>query len=584
MLHVLVSIVSFVTLLIAAFGLGRPLLRWVGLVDDDYLTTSAFSIGVGLTAAGLVLLGLAMAGVCYPWLIAALTMICCCWGLVEIGIAFLLSHKPLPDALSPSSRSPWPMPPRWLLAGVLAAAAIVCVASLLGALAPPVADTALSSQLESAKRCLVEHRLVCWPAPDETARPLLVDAWYLWALVFDGGVCAQLVHWGLGILLLVATVALATPLLGRSWAWLAAGLVVLTPALNRQMSLPVDSVALAALCTLSLAAWCQPVVHGGDRRWFVVAGLLAGGALGIHYSALLLVLALTIAWAWTALRQPEQRRLLLRGSAITAMIAVGVGFLCSLPTICWGAHFSAFSFVRASAAALPDHLGIVVLAAAPGILLTRRLRGLGPVLSAGMLYAVCVFLLIGDARLLFPAVPLLSVAAVWAWIELRRAPLLARRASVAALVILLVCSTVTSVVRSPDALPVALGFDSREEYLLRHEPTYRAAAVANQVLNADAHILSEERHVFYFDRRVTWENPHDHSVDGESAALPVEEMVQRLRSAGFTHLLSAQTAPDKSDEESLLFDRLADAMPELTDYCFRAADGRVRRYRLVVLR
>ena len=269
---------------------------------------------------------------------------------------------------------------------------------------------------------------------------------------------------------------------------------------------------------------------------------------------------------------------------MTALIAVGVGFLCSLPTICWGAHFSALSFVRTSAAALPDHLGIVVLAAAPGILLTRRLRGLGPVLSAGMLYAVCVFLLFGDARLLFPAAPLLSVAAVWAWIELRRAPLLARRAAAAALVVLLVCSTVMSVVRSPDALPVALGFDGREEYLLRHEPTYRAAAVANQILNADAHILSQERRVFYFDRRVTWENPRDRSVDGESAALPVKEMVQRLRRAGFTHLLSAQTSPGKPDEGSLLFDRLTDAMPELDDYCFRTADGRVRRYRLVALR
>ena len=49
------------------------------------------------------------------------------------------------------------------------------------------------------------------------------------------------------------------------------------------MSLPVESVALAALSTLALAAWWQAVIHGEDRRWFVVAGLAAGGALGIHY-------------------------------------------------------------------------------------------------------------------------------------------------------------------------------------------------------------------------------------------------------------------------------------------------------------
>ena len=584
MLDIFVSVVSFVTLSIAAYGAGRPLLRWIGLIDDDWLTTSAFSVGVGLTTAGMVLLALGMAGVLHAWLIAALTMACCCWGLVEIGIASLLSHKPLPDELSPPAESAWPMPPGWLVAGVLAAVALVCVASLLGALTPPAADTALSIQLESAKRCLIEHRSVCWPTPDQIARPLLVDTWYLWALVFDGGVCAQLVHWGLGILLFAATVALATPLLGRPWAWLAASLVVLTPALNRQMSLPVDSVALAALCTLSLVAWCQPVVHGANRRWFVIAGLLAGGAMGSHYSAILLVVALTITWGWITLGQPEQRRLLLRGSAMTALIAIGIGFLCSLPTICFGTRFTPLSFVLASVAALPDHVGLVVLATSPGLLLARRLRGLGPALSAGLLYAGCVFLLIGDARLVFPAVPLLSVAAVWAWIELRRAPVSAQRVAVAALGVLFVCGTVLSLARSPGALPVALGLDSRDEYLLRHEPTYRAAAVANRVLNPDAHILSKERHAFYFDRRVTWENPRDPWLSDKSTQLPVQEMVQRLRCAGFTHLLSVRTTPSKSDESTLPFQRLADALPELTNYQFHTADGRVHRYRLVELR
>ncbi len=588
----LLSILAFVALSIAAFGLGRPLLRWIGAADEDRLATAAFSVGLGLTSAGLVLLVLGLAGALYQPLIDVLTMLCCCWGLVEIGNFYLRSNERLsddfprmPDELEPFCDPPWPAPPRWLFVGVLAAAATVCVASLLGALAPPATNATLSCQLESAKRFLVEHRIANLPMPNPAARPLLVDMWYLWALAFEGGVCAQLVHWGLGILLVLATVTLATPLLGRSWAWLAGSLVVLTPAINRQMSLPVESVALAALCTLALAAWWQAVIHGADRRWFVVAGLAAGGALGIHYSAVLLVMVLAITWAWAAFHHVEQRRFLLQGGTIATLIAAGVGALASLPAM-WSAAIHAQNDAArlSSAAALPDHLGIVLLAAAPGVLLARRLRGLGAVLSAALVYAVFAFSLSGDARLLFPAAPLLSVAAVWVWIELRRFPQPARRTATTAFALMLACNTAMSLVRSPDALPVALGLEDREEYLLRSEPTYRAAAVANRVLRSNAHILSQERQAFYFDCRVTWENSLGRSLDGAWSALSVREMVRRLRSDGFTHLLLTETAPGESEANHAPLNHLADAMLTLTDYRFHAADGSVRRYRLVALR
>ncbi len=585
------SIFAFVALEIAAFGLGRPLLRWIGVADDDWLATTAFSIGLGLTTAGLVLLLLGMAGILYLPLVGVLTMIGCCWGLVEIGISWLRTKETIPKALrrpvdpwEPSGGPPWPAPPRWLLAGVSTVAVIVGLASLLDALTPPTTNATLSCQLESAKRFLVEHRIAELPVSDRAARPLLVDMWYLWALVFESGVCAQLVHWGLGILLVLATVALATPLLGRPWAWVAGGLVVLTPGINRQMSLPTESVALAALCTLALAAWWQAVIHGGPRRWFVVAGLAGGGALGIHYAAALLVPVLGGAWAWAVLRRVEQRRFLLEGGIIAMLIAVAAGALCSFPAI-WPAAKSAYlATPDISAAVLPDHLGIVLLAAVPGVLLVRRLRGLGAVLSAALVYAVLIFSLNGDARLLFVAVPLLSVAAVWVWMELSRFPRPARWVAAAAFAVMIACSTAVSLTRSPDTLRVALGLEDREEYLLRHEPTYLAAAIANRLLRTNSRLLSQERRAFYFDCPVTWESSLGRTIDGNPSTWSVRETVERLRRAGFTHLLLAETAPNEPKKVVSPLNRVADANSLLTDYCFRTADGSVRHYRLVMLR
>ncbi|MCD4727096.1 MAG: hypothetical protein K8R46_05520, partial [Pirellulales bacterium] len=275
----LLSIFIFAAIVVAAFGLGRPLWRLLGTNDDDRLTTAAFSLGIGLIAAGCVLLALGLLGMFRPLPIVVLTMVGCCWGLVEIGNESLRlkSRVPSLDAVRDL-----PKPNRLLLAVVLTAAAAGCASSLLGALVPPTAEAALAGPLDLAKRFCVEHRIVEPPSSMYASSSLPVALWYAWASTLDGGVCAQLVDWGLGLLLALATIVLASPLLGRRWAWIAGAMVVLTPALNQQMSLPTQYIALATLTTLALAAWWRAVAHGGDGRWFVAAGLIAGGAVAVH--------------------------------------------------------------------------------------------------------------------------------------------------------------------------------------------------------------------------------------------------------------------------------------------------------------
>lgn len=591
MIATLLSLFAFATLSMAAFGIGRPVLRYIGTPGDDRLATITYSLALGLTVAGLVLLLLGLAGMLHVLLIGLLTMVGCGWGLVEIGMAILRLEERLPATLQfpstdlkPPPTSPWPAPSRRLRTSVLIVTLVVAAASLVGALTPPTTNTMLSCQLESAKRFLVEQRITDLPTSEPTVRPLLIDMWYLWALALDGGVCAQLIHWGLGILLVFATVTVATPLLGRSWASIAGCLVLLTPAINQQMSLPMESVALAAFCTLALAAWWQAVIHGADHQWFVVAGLAAGGALGIHYSAALLVLALAVTWAWAALHQVEQRHFLMHGGVVMALIALVAGALCSLPTI-RSATSVCLSSAELSASALPDHLGLVLLAAAPGILLARRLRGLGAVVSAAIVYAAFVLLLAANARLLFPAVPLLSVAAVWVWIELRRFPQAARRLAAIAFGLMLTCSVLMSLARSPESLFVALGLESREDYLLRHEPTYSPAAVANQLLRSDAHILSQDKQSFYFNCRVTPDSTLVRPIDSVLPAETSRETLSRLRSEGFTHLLLVETTePNTADAMPSPLNRLTDIVMPLSNSHFETADGAVRCYRLMALR
>jgi hypothetical protein len=435
MLDSLFSGLCFAALSIAAFGFGRPLLRWLGAGEDDPLTATVFSLGIGLVAAGCVLLALGLAGLLCPPPVAVLTMIGCCWGLVEIGDLCLRRKERLPEAVdrqtldSAAERPspPWPLPPRWLLPVILAAAAVVGAASLLDTLGcNPVSPHPLP--LSQRERGDIRE-----------APPLLLDLWHSWAVALEGHACAQLVHWGFGLLLMLATVVLATPLLGRTWAWIAGGLVMLTPAVSGQIVLPGEGVALAAFSTLALAAWWQAVMHGGDGRWFVVAGILAGGALGIHRAAAQVALPLGLLWASAALRRREQRRFLIRGGVTAAVIALAIGGSLLMPL-----RHDLFQAVarrgeKCGLDSLTDHVGIALLAAAPGLLLVRRLRGLGAVVFVAIVYAILVLTISKDVRLLLPAVSLLSVATVWVWIELQRFPLAARRTATVAFVLLLAC-------------------------------------------------------------------------------------------------------------------------------------------------
>ena len=640
----LLSLLAFGSIVLAAFGVGRPIVRGLRVADEDSLATAVWSIALGAIAAGTLLAGLGLVGALYAPVIGGMTVAACFWGLGEMLRAYLAACDrrlagPTTDSDATEPLAPWSQPSVWLCRGILAAAAVACVGSLVSSLAPPTAGDALCYHLELPKTFLAEHRLVFLPYHDNATFPLLTEMWFLWALALDGGVCAQLVHWGLGVLLCLATVVLATPILGRRWAWIAAAAVALTPGVNNQMTAPLNDLALAAMTTLALAAWWRAVVADEGRRWFVLAGLAGGGALGVKYLALVFAAAVGLCWTWSVWRLPYRRRMLLQGAAVVVVVAASVGGHWYVRAA-WYRGNPVFPFLHeavgaanASANTLPDalpdtlpdtlpasksplgrhplqmaaapwhvtmsperfggrghQLGVVLLAALPGLLFCRRLHGLGTLLSVAGCYAVLWFLLRQNVRFLLPVVPLAYAAAVWVWIEMRRFPAAARRVAAAAFVCALAAMTVVPLRRGREHFQVALGVEDRESYLVGQEPTYRAAVVANALAGPEGHLLTQDYRSFYFNCRVTRESiyrrltHYDRSFDDAAGSQPLD----RLRQAGFTHLLLAESLSDEGIQYDPTLSRLADAddteLDVLTEYTFADRDGAVRRYRLVELR
>ncbi|MEX2120833.1 MAG: glycosyltransferase family 39 protein [Pirellulales bacterium] len=639
MLESLTSTVAVASIAAAAFGLGRPLLRGLAVGDDDALATGVWSVALGLVCGATLLAVLGLAGLLYRPVIAVLTLVAGAWGLVELVRALerqrdshSIERKRATRALERQRGSRPFEPPRddgplpqgaWLPYVQLGVAGLAAAGALVAALAPPTAGDALCYHLELPRTFLREHALVYLPDSDNCTFPLLIEMCYLWALALDGGVAAQLVHWAFGILLALATTVMARPILGKAWARSAGCLVLLVPGVTNQMTAPLNDVGLAAFTTLALAAWWRAAVDDEDSRWYLVAGLVLGGALGAKYLALVFALAMAAAGLWLWWRHPGRRRQMLVGTAGMAVIAVSVSGLWYVRSA-WHRGNPVYPFFHEQLGgqtppdpgdgklalgrnplALPaapwqltlfperfggrgHQLGALFLATLPALVVCRRLRGLGLLLGISLVYFGCWFLLRQNVRFLLPLVPLALVGVAWFWMEWHRLPRLPALFIGGLTSLLLAVGLFAGVHRARGKLAVALGRESRESYLLRSEPTYRAALYANLVLGEGAHILSQEHRSFYFQPRVTRESIYRRRTAYDQSLESASLLSGRLREAGFTHLLLAEAENDAGVRYNATLSRLAEADEEgircLTEYRFCDTDGAIRRYRLMSLR
>jgi len=640
MLSSIGSLLSLAVITLAAYALGRPVVWALGVARGERLVQAVWGLAVGWVLGGQLLALCGLVGLVYSVPISLVT-----WSLALGALWGIFSRharrdgqRGWPNSATSSaggadeSCSLRPPDARLAAAGV-AAAGLACLGSLLAALAPPTAGDALCYHLELPKTFLAEGAIRFLPDHENGTFPLLVEMWYLWGLAVGGPVTAQLIHWECGVLLGLATVVLARPIVGRQWAWLAGAAVLVTPGVCNQMAAPLNDVALALLTTLALAAWWRAVAAGENRRWFVLAGLAAGGALATKYVAIVFLAAAAVTAIWMWWRRADQRGLIVQGAAVVGLVGLSVAGLWYVRAA-WYRGNPVYPFLAEVWAgeqeggvrrpSFPDsklplgrnplgliiapwqatmhperfggrghQLGVFWLAAVPGLVFTRRLRGLEVLVGTALSYAVLWYLLRQNVRFLFPIVPLLSVAAIWVWIETGRFPRLARAVVVTGFLLTLTAYGAIGLARCKEQLAVALGVEQREQYLARHEPTWVAASILNAQAGRDAHLLTQDYRAFYFRCRVTREALYRRRTGYQGQITEPSRLSRQLRAAGFTHLLLAENLSDRGIQYDPTLARLvqaewstggAESLVKLAEYLFWDSDGAVRRYQLIQIR
>lgn len=562
-------------MLLLAAALGHRALR--AFEFSSPLEAIVIQAGVGLGIVALGVFGLGWIGLLQPFVF---------WILVVGGLALL--YRDVRALASSLGAIQLPRATRAEKALSLFVGLALGIA-LLFALAPPVGWDGLQYHLVLPKLALENARFTVPPDNLSLSSPSLVELLFLAAMGLKSDSAAQVVHWSYLVLMVGAVLAFGARYFSWRVGWLAAALLVAVPSVLLVATFAYNDAALM-FYTLTALFWTLRAIETQRARDFLLAGGLAGLALGEKHTAVFVSLALAaVVFFQSGTRLPR------RAAWLQAFGLGTVAFVLALPwyvrnTVLVGnpvypflfgglywdswraAWYSRFgtgllndpaqllitpwtiSVQGAQSGVFDATIGPLLLALLPFNLL-RHNEAARPAPTRAMWFVVAVlfgFWLLGVAqskllwqtRLLFPAFPLLALLAAEGWNRLAslRLPQFSMQ-HFASLVIALVLGlqAVSLVMATAVSRPyeVLLGIETRAAYLTRTLGAYYVTATwVNQHLPQDARIVALwEPRAYYISRAIEPDAILDRWAHLNHLYGDADAIAQAWKQQGVTHVL-----------------------------------------------
>ena len=567
--HTLFQIAGALLILLTAFGTGRAVLGWFGIEPDfSVLERGALATGLGLGLLSHLTLLLGLLHLLYP------------------AIAF----GALAALLGATRRSIWRGAKgisdgvRGILAAqagegpfTLAAVLIFVSIGAVQTLAPAIQYDDLHYHLWAPLQHVAAHRLVLLPDVIQSFFYQGVEMLYALAFLVGGETTAIFLNGSFGVLTALALAGFTNRVFGREAAWMSVLFWTTTPLVAWLVTtgyVDVDAAFYLFLCTIVAFGW----MRRPDRRLALLAGALAGLALGVKLNAVLFVMALLIVLVTAALLARRFRdsvlfvvsfgagaipvgcvwpllRYVQTGNPIYPFLngvfrAPGIPFtndwmnfgtygmgtgLSALAALPWNISFHADRFIEALH---PYVLGPFLLLAVVGCLAWPWLKTeLRWAISIAALYTIAWFFRVQHLRYLAPVLPLVALIAAGSLCRtlesLRSAP---RRAALIAVGALVACPSLViwfaSYYNIPERIPfrVIFGFESRDEYRARILPVYPAfRAVGDACLSSSRGVLTIMSEYGYLcPAMVVWTSPRASFVYKQASDDAYREMLRKL--------------------------------------------------------
>ncbi len=617
-----------ILLAIVAAGVGFRLLGGLGATPEHPADAWALAVPLGLGVLALAVLGLAEAGALTPGAIAGLLAVGAAVGGQGGAVGTLRAMFPNGGGAVPTDDDPLsPTLPHeggggqsgslmmtrgWSVAGVLfdLALGVGLVGTLLTALAPVTDGDALCYHLQVPKVFLAHRSAVFEPDLHETIYPLVTESLYAVGLGLRGPVACRLIQWLLGAAFAANVAAMARPALGDRARW-AGTVAMLVPAVSNGMGAPLNDVALAAFGNAAIFGW----IRWRDRpsiRSALLAGGLAGLALGVKYPALVLVgllgigflagrgrwrighavafgaVAVLVGGGWylrafvhtgnpvypffrqafggsgiDEVLDPARRAMAVTPWSVATAI---------VPMTLQPGRFDSFS----------HQFGPAFLLFLPALLWERPPRRVVGLSALGYAFLTLCLTQRQSMRFVLIAVGPMAVGVAWlagTWHDRRGVP---GRILVAILIAALGFEASLAAARARHGLGVVIGRQSAGSYLSRREPTFVVGRWIDANLPEDARLVGQDHRGFYIPRPYSMELAHRRRTGLGKGGESADGVVRGLRRAGFTHVLLCPPVPEDAVEFDPTLGRLLGPWLARSRPLYRRdladADGVVRRY------
>ena len=236
---------------------------------------------------------------------------------------------------------------------------------------------------------------------------------------------------------------------------------------------------------------------------------------------------------------------------------------------------------------LSHQFGPAFLLLLPGLFLLRPPRRVVGIAAAGWLFFTLCLTQRQSMRFVLSAVGPFAVATAWAasrWWDRKSLP---GRVLAIGLALILLIESCLAVARCRHGWPVIVGRESAETFLARREPTYRVGRWIDANLSRSARIIGQDHRGFYLPRPYAMELAHRRRTHLGARGESPGEIVAALRGSGFTHLLICPPEPETAVEFDPTLTRLLAswlaAHPPLYREAIRDPDGVTRRYEIRAL-
>lgn len=555
--------------------------------------------GIGLGALGLIVFGLALAGIVQRW---------AGWILVVAG--FGLVRNDLRAVFSTLRAVSCPRPTRGDTA-LAVFCAMTLALTLLFSLTPPWGWDGLQYHLVAPKLILEQGRVTTPPDNFSLNFPSLVEMLFLAGMILKGDGATQALHWVFLPLTMGAMLVFAARYYSWRVGWIACAVLCAVPTVALISTWAYNDLALVFF-TFAAFMMLLRARSSEQKRDFLLVGILCGLALGEKYTAALIPIVLAAFVIRPNRRAIQNAALIIAGAVVVSApwflrnwVLVGNPFY---PYVFGGVDWDAFrtawntrlgtglwnrplellavpwtaTIAGAQSGLYDATLGPLLLALVPLNLIperapdnaahapTRAVWIFVAVLYVVWLAGVAESNILWQSRLLLPAFPFLCLLAARGLEKLGGVTLtqfsIQRFASmVVGIVLALTALSYTLAFLTDSALGYFFGAVTRQEYLTgvlgAH---YETAVWVNANLPAGSRVLFLwEPRTYYFARDAEADAILDRFTHLNYLYGDADKMADQLRKEGFTHVLLYREGLDNILQTG--FDPISNANVETLD-------------------